>query len=163
MKLLGVRNLVIYSLCGLFATSSSAAILHFYNNPRVEQAFFHVTIEFQGFIYDADTFLGAIKYPVAEAKKVSFVNIEIADELVNKEILEAQLGKAFDYTFTWDNDKTYCSKMVGMALGMQPQPMSFEGTHYLRYYPHWASRTDPGISLDQIHEFGMQHQVQSNP
>lgn len=140
----------------LSSVSASAAVLRFFSNPAVPQALFHVNIEYKGIVYDGDV-RGSEKYPVASAKKETTYEIWIPDELVNQVALESQIGRRFDYTFTWTSEGTYCSKLVGLGLNMKPVPMSFAGTHYLKYYPHWATRNDPGISLDQVWEYGFQN------
>lgn len=143
---------------GLFISlHSGAAVLHFYSNPRVPQPIFHVTLEYKSFIYEADTRAGGRRLPVLHMPLKGHVQIEIADELVNEDALLGQMGLPFDYEFVWDNNKTYCSKLVGIALNMQPKPMTFAGTHYVKYYPEWIHRNDPGISPDDIYEFGLQN------
>jgi hypothetical protein len=145
----------------LFSHSSFAAILHFYDNPNVPQPLFHVTIEYKGYIYDADT-RGSEKYPAYAPKKISKYQIFIEDDFVNEDMLEDQLGRKFDFNFEWHSEKTYCSKLVGLALGIRPIPMSFAGTHYIRFKPHWIERNDPGLSPDDIFEFGMKYGIRLN-
>ncbi|MDG0817874.1 YiiX/YebB-like N1pC/P60 family cysteine hydrolase [Bdellovibrio svalbardensis] len=154
------KNLVFTILSLFLGLQSHAAVLHFYSNPRVPQPLFHVTLEYKSFVYEADTREGGRRLPVGQdVHGPADINIEIPDALVNEEALAAQMGLPFDYNFIWDNNKTYCSKLVGKALNISPQPMSFEGTHYLKYYPKWAERHDPGLSPDQIYEFGLKHAV----
>ena len=136
---------------------ASAAVLHFYKNPRLPQLFFHVSLEFQGLMYEADPRFGGHAVPLAEYKKHSDVQIYINDALIDTEALSSQIGLKFDFDFIWGNDRTYCSELVGLTLKMQPRPMSFAGTHYLDYYPDWIYRQDPGISPEQIYDFGILH------
>lgn len=162
MKIGMKTNLLFGILSILFALQSPAANLRFYSNPRVPQPIFHVTLEYKSYVYEADTREGGRRLSVAEADKKhgpADMTIEISDELVNEVALAGQMGLPFDYSFTWANQKTYCSKLVGLALNMPPQPMSFAGTHYLKYYPEWASRNDPGLSPDQIYAFAMEHAI----
>lgn len=141
----------------LFALQSLGAVLHFYDHPQVKQPLYHVQLEYQGFIYEAEPYNGAHKFPVSKLKDKAKIRIEIPDDLINKAALQDQLGRKFDYEFVWTSEKTYCSKMLGLALGIQPVPMSFAGTHYLDYYPDWIHRNDPGLSPDHIYEFGMKN------
>ena len=140
-----------------FALESFSAVLHFYDHPQVKQPLYHVQLEYQGFMYEAEPYSGAHRFPVSKLKDKAKIRIEIADELINTAALKDQLGRKFDYDFIWTSENTYCSKMLGLALGIQPVPMTFAGTHYLDYHPEWISRNDPGLSPDHIYEFGMKH------
>ena len=148
---------LLYVLClfNFCAISTQAAVLHFYSNPSVPQPLFHVTLEYKNYVYEADTRLGGHRIPLQQVYKLGDIRIEIPDALVNEAALASQMNLPFDFQFVWNNAKTYCSKLVGIALNMEPQPMSFAGTHYLKYYPEWIHRHDPGLSPDQIYEFGM--------
>lgn len=134
-----------------------AATLHFYSHPRVEQSLFHVGIEFQGLFYEADTRFGGRAIDAQKMKSLGDAQIEIPDSLISTPDLKSQMGLAFDYNFVWGDNTTYCSELVGIALGIEPTPMSFVGTHYLKYYPDWVNRNDPGLSPDQIWVWGLKH------
>lgn len=149
------KHFLLIALSLFVSLHSFAAVLHFYSNPKVPQPLFHVTLEYKSFIYEADTRVGGRKFPVLHMPLKGDIQIEIADELVNEDALDSQMGLPFDYEFIWNNNKTYCSKLVGIALSMQPRPMSFAGTHYVKHYPEWIHRNDPGISPDDIYEFGL--------
>lgn len=136
---------------------SHAAVLHFYSHPQVPQPLFHVTLEYRDFVYEADTRAGGRRLPISQVPLKGHYQIQIPDSLVDEPALHSQLGMPFDYKFIWGNNKTYCSELVGIALGMEPKPMSFAGTHYLEYYPEWIHRNDPGLSPDDIYEFGLKH------
>ena len=146
--------LICVSFAPVFAWS---AILHFYNHPRLPQAIYHVGIEYQGHFYEADTREGGRKILVTAMKELGHSQIEIPDILVDEELLHSQLGWPFDYEFRWDNQKTYCSELVGIALNIPTSPVNFANTHYLRFYPDWIHRRDPGISPDAIWLFGLKH------
>lgn len=151
------KQLIAFLLTALGCLEIQAAVLHFYSNPRVPQALFHVTLEYKSYVYEADTRDGGRRLHVSQVKQSGHTRMEIPDSLINEQALMGQLGLPFDYEFIWDNDKTYCSKLVGLALNMEPGPMSFAGTHYVKYYPDWIYRNDPGISPDDIYEFGLKH------
>lgn len=139
---------------------ASAAVVHFYSNPRVPQPLFHVTLEYKSYIYEADPQVGGHRVPVEEYHHDSAVSsIEIPDSLVNEQALDSQMGLSFDFNFIWNNNKTYCAKLVGIALGVPPQPMNFAGTHYVIYHPSWIDRHDPGLSPDQIYDFVKRYAV----
>lgn len=139
-----------------FATGTAqAAIVHFYSYPEVTNLIYHVNIEYQGYIYDADTRVGGIRIRSEYYSNQSDLQVHIPDELINEQALAGQLGLPFDFKFYWDTPKTYCSKMVGIALNMQPQPMTFAGSHYLKYYPDWIHRKDLGLSPEQVLEYAL--------
>ncbi|HEY8269461.1 MAG TPA: hypothetical protein VIG33_01125 [Pseudobdellovibrionaceae bacterium] len=140
-----------------WSCASWAAVLHFYHNPRVPQALFHVALEYQGHLFEADPTFGGRSEPMAQVKKQGDLRIKIADGLINEDALEAELGRAFDFNFEWNNNKTYCAKLVGKALNMKPSPMNFAGTHYAIVHPEWLQRHDLGLSPDQIYEFALGH------
>lgn len=142
-----------------FSVRSFAAVLHFYDHPQVPQPLFHVQLEYQGFIYEAEPREGAHRFPISAHSEAGKIRIEIPDGLVNEAVLKSQLGRAFDYDFIWSSEKTYCSKMLGLALGILPEPMSFAGTHYVEHYPEWIHRSDPGLSPDHIYAFGLKHAI----
>lgn len=152
------RKFLIFFAAVVFFQSgfAAAAVLHFYDNPSVPQPLFHVTLEYKGNMYDADT-RGSGSYPISSAKKISKHQIYIDDSWVDEVALNDQLGRQFDFNFVWDSEKTYCSKLVGKALGISPKPMNFAGTHYIKYKPDWLTRTDPGLSPDDIYEFGLKN------
>ncbi|MNT03497.1 hypothetical protein D3C72_1380370 [compost metagenome] len=116
-----------------------------------------MTLEYKSFVYEADTRLGGHRIPVHQVYKLGDIRMEIPDSLVNEQALASQMGLPFDFQFVWNNQKTYCSKLVGIALNIEPQPMSFAGTHYVKYYPEWIHRHDPGLSPDNIYEFGLKN------
>lgn len=150
------KTLVIVFLL-ITSIRSHAAVLHFYSNPQVPQPLFHVTLEYKDFVYEADTRAGGRRLHINQVAKKGHYQILIPDSLVDEAALFSQLGMPFDYKFIWGNDKTYCSELVGIALGIEPKPMSFAGTHYLEYYPEWIHRNDPGLSPDDIYQFGVTH------
>lgn len=154
----GFRSFILVFACSFVWNSPVwAAVLHFYSNPRVPQALFHVALEYQGNLFEADPTFGGRFEPLSQVKKQGDLRIEIADSLVNEHALATEMGKAFDFNFIWDNDKTYCSKLVGKALNMKPVPMNFAGTHYAIVKPEWLKRHDLGLSPDQIYEFAVRH------
>ncbi|UOF01326.1 hypothetical protein [Bdellovibrio reynosensis] len=145
-----------------WALNTQAAVVHFYSHPQVPQKWFHVALEYKGYLYEADTRVGGRRLPISQVKKKSDETIVISDSLVSEEGLLTQMGLPFDYEFIWNNQKTYCSKLVGIALNMEPTPMTFAGTHYVKYYPHWIHRNDPGLSPDQVYDFAKNVELDSN-
>lgn len=157
MKQIRLFSQIAFCFLVLLSTSAQAAIVHFYSYPEVTSAIFHVNIEYRGYIYDADTRIGGTRIQKNNYYKHSDLQVHIPDSLINEAALDSQLGLPFDFKFVWNSPRTYCSKMVGLALNMEPQPMSFEGTHYLKYYPDWIDRNDPGLSPEQVLEFSEKH------
>lgn len=157
LRIYGSMKSFILILISFISVQSQAAILNFFSNPRVPQPIFHVTLEYKGIVYEADTHDGGRGLPLTAQTPKGDIRVEISDDLINEQELASQMGLPFDYNFVWDNQKTYCSKLVGKALNIQPTPMDFSGTHYVKYYPNWINRHDPGLSPDQIYFFAMDH------
>lgn len=160
-----MKNIFLFIGCIILSgIQAQAATLNFYSNPRVPQTWFHVALEYKGYFYEADPRLGGHRILISAETERPDMQIEISDSLVNEAALQGQMGRAFDFKFIWDNDKTYCAKLVGVALNIPPQSMNFAGTHYVQYYPQWINRHDPGLSPDQIYDFAMEHalSVRSN-
>lgn len=149
--------------CFLCTLPGSAAVLHFYHNPSVPQALFHVALEYKNYFYEADPYEGGRRQPIQNVKEPGDWRIEISDALVDERALLSQMGLPFDFNFIWGNGKTYCSELVGLALKIEPKPMSFAGTHYLKFHPEWIHRHDPGLSPDDIYQFGLEHGVPLTP
>ncbi|HWU44495.1 MAG TPA: hypothetical protein VN132_13685 [Bdellovibrio sp.] len=143
----------------LSALPGNAAVVNFYSNPHVPQPLFHVSLEYKGYQYEADPVKGGIRTLVSQVAERPDIRIAISDDLVDEAALQSQLGLAFDFNFIWNNNKTYCAKLVGIALHIPPQPMNFAGTHYVLYHPDWINRHDPGLSPDQIYEFAQKHEM----
>ncbi|XGC79979.1 hypothetical protein ACES2L_11630 [Bdellovibrio bacteriovorus] len=152
-------KLIAFFVLSFWAINIQAAVVHFYSHPQVPQKWFHVALEYKGYLYEADTRAGGRRLPMSEVKKKSDESIVISDSLISEAGLQTQMGLPFDYEFIWNNQKTYCSKLVGIALQMKPLPMSFAGTHYIKYYPHWIHRNDPGLSPDQVYEFALKRKL----
>lgn len=110
-------------------------------------------------MFEANPQYGGHKQALSKIKKLGDIRIEISDSLINEPALEAEMGKSFDFNFEWDNNKTYCAKLVGKALNMKPTPMNFAGTHYAIFKPDWLKRHDPGLSPDQIYKFAVEHAI----
>jgi hypothetical protein len=153
------KCLFIIAFISFWGLQGHSAVLHFYSNPSVPQPLFHVILEYKSFVYEADTHVGGRRFPAAQLYKAGDIQIEIADTLVDEPALQSQMGLPFDFQFVWDKQGTYCSKLVGIALDIPPVPMDFSGTHYVKYYPDWINRHDPGLSPDHIYDFGIQHAI----
>lgn len=64
--------------------------------------------------------------------------------------IENLLGLPYDFRFAWDNPKaTYCSKLVGQLLEIQPSPMSFETDYWKGREP--LPHGELGLSPDDIY------------
>ncbi|WP_413289920.1 YiiX/YebB-like N1pC/P60 family cysteine hydrolase [Bdellovibrio sp. HCB337] len=59
------------------------------------------------------------------------------------------LGKPYDHGYSWDSDGYYCSKLVGIILGLQPKPMTFDASIWPPSFQKLKGR--PGISPDDVY------------
>ena len=59
------------------------------------------------------------------------------------------IGKPYDQEFSWSDRKIYCSELVGKALGVKPEPMSFASDNWTD--ADRARRGELGLSPDDLH------------
>lgn len=86
-----------------------------------------------------------------------FYKNEITEVLVNDDVADltdAQvnelLGQPYDFKFRWDDHlSSYCSKLVGKLLAIQPLPMRFDGSYFqgIKNLPIG----EPGLSPDGVY------------
>lgn len=114
--------------------------------------FAHTAISFKGQWLQAHPIRG-----------VELVSIELIREMGEiKELLtvtdveeldhlrvQAMLGKPFDHGYLWDDDKIYCSELVGKLLDLPTKPMVFSDSWPL---PYQQLNGLPGLSPDGAYE-----------
>lgn len=65
--------------------------------------------------------------------------------------VDQYLGRAFDYDYSWTDEKIYCAELLAKLLGLEPEPMIFDeklwpGDKYQKL------NGQPGLSPDAIYE-----------
>lgn len=93
---------------------------------------------------------------ISEEELMKIGEIKSVVHLTDKpEITPAQvrpfLGKPYDDEFSWDNDKFYCSEILGILLGIPPEPMTFQSEYWRNRYKHLEGK--PGLSPDDIYRY----------
>lgn len=116
--------------------------------------FIHIAISYRGYWLHSHPFRGVeiVSQDILE-KMGTIKTIVTIPELspLSKSGVEKFLGKPYDPTFSWGDEKIYCSELVAKLLNIDPQPMLFEGKV-------WSERFRPlkgqlGISPDDIFQF----------
>lgn len=59
------------------------------------------------------------------------------------------IGKAYDNTYSWSDDKIYSSELVGKLLNIEPLAMDFSGDYWRGRRP--APEQEKGLSPDDIY------------
>jgi len=77
------------------------------------------------------------------------VVIERETSEISNEEFEKLLGKPYDFGFSWDNDRFYCSELVAKILGISPEPMHFDQALWPPSF--WELEGKPGISPGKIY------------
>lgn len=113
--------------------------------------FAHIAISYQGQWMHAHPRLGVVLQNSNELESLGKIKAVITlpeERLVNLNYLKESLGKAYDRGFAWDDQKIYCSELVGKALGIPPKPMYFDP----RLWPEPYQKLNglPGLSPDDI-------------
>jgi len=60
------------------------------------------------------------------------------------------LGKPYDFGYSWDNGRFYCSELVAKILGIAPEPMHFDPELWPPSF--WSLEGKPGISPGKIYQ-----------
>lgn len=83
------------------------------------------------------------------ARRVILTNPQ-AQSLSRRDV-RSYIGLPFDYSYNWeDPNSTYCSKLVGILLGIDPLPMDFSAEHWSR--SGLSSTHQVGLSPDDIYK-----------
>lgn len=114
--------------------------------------FGHVAVAVPGGWLHSYPYKGVSIEPSLETigKEYELVTREDLPDLEAAEI-EKVLGLPYDSNFVWDDpSSTYCSKLVGKLLGLDPEPMDFTT-------PYWEGREplpqgELGLSPDDLYQ-----------
>lgn len=66
------------------------------------------------------------------------------------ETLKKWLGKPYDSSFSWGNERFYCSELVAKVLGIPPEPMHFDSGLWPPSFQDLEGK--PGISPGKIYQ-----------
>lgn len=113
--------------------------------------FAHVAISYGGKWLHAHPLRGVEIVSQESLEKIgkikAIITISKEDKIPASEVIKL-FGKPYDQSFSWSNEKIYCSELVAKLIRMAPEAMSFEATYWPREYQ--ALNGQPGISPDDI-------------
>ncbi len=113
--------------------------------------FGHLAISYQGQWLHAHPYYGVQLVREADLQKIgtlaALVTVDGHPDL-SPEVVQPLLGKPFDHDYNWDDEKYYCSELVGKLLGLPPQPMDFSAAIWPPEYK--KHQGEPGLSPDGI-------------
>ncbi|AZZ37216.1 hypothetical protein CIK05_10600 [Bdellovibrio sp. qaytius] len=113
--------------------------------------FAHSAISYKGQWLQAHPLHGVELVPIEKIRKMGeikeFVDVAGLEELDEAKV-NAMLGKPFDNDYSWDDDKIYCSELIGKLLGLSPLPMVFSDA-WPKHYQDMNGQ--PGLSPDGVY------------
>lgn len=156
MKSFLILLIFIFGLSALAASTEIAFVEMYHANGKPIQLepngkFAHIAISYQGLWMHAHPRLGVVLQNSKELESLGKIKAVLTvpdDKLVDVTYLKESLGKAYDRGFAWDDQKIYCSELVGKALGMPPKPMYFDPQLWPESYQKLNGL--PGLSPDDI-------------
>jgi hypothetical protein len=77
-------------------------------------------------------------------------NLFAEEPLGAADLVKNWLGKPYDSSFSWGNERFYCSELVAKALGISPEPMHFDPGLWPPSFQDFEGK--PGISPGKIYQ-----------
>lgn len=113
--------------------------------------FAHSAISYKGKWLQAHPYRGVEHVTIDKIQKMGeileYVEVPNLEEL-DEDKVNAMLGKPFDHGYIWDDEKIYCSELIGKLLNLTPTPMVFS-EHWPASYQ--ALNGQPGLSPDGVY------------
>lgn len=114
--------------------------------------FAHSAISYKGQWLQAHPVRGVELVPIERIRQMGEIKetLEVIglEELDEQKVL-SMLGKPFDHGYVWDDEKIYCSELIGKLLGLPTKPMVFSDSWPKQYQDLNGL---PGLSPDGIYE-----------
>lgn len=82
--------------------------------------------------------------PFGEVKEI--LTVEEGRDVTD---IQKWVGLPYDYGFSWDDDRFYCSELIAKVLGIEPEPMHFDPDLWPPSF--WPLEGKPGISPGKIY------------
>ena len=113
--------------------------------------FGHLAISYQGQWLHAYPTNGVEVVTMAKLRRLGRVigAIDVDREPLTEEEVAPFLGRAFDFQYDWDNEKTYCAELIAKLLGLEPKTMTFQGSRWPRQFRR-RNRGRLGLSPDDV-------------
>jgi hypothetical protein len=156
-----MSTLVTFAFVLLAASASDAVEVAFVEmrtaDGRVLQLekngqFAHVAISYKGLWLHAHPFYGVEAVTSERLARVgvikAVVKVSEHDSLDDEEVARF-LGKPYDRSYSWSDEKIYCSELVGKLLRLKPKPMDFSAEAWPAQYRKLNGA--PGLSPDGVY------------
>lgn len=114
--------------------------------------FAHSAISYKGQWLQAHPVRGVELVPIEKIRKMGEIKevLEVPGlEELDEAKVNALLGKSFDHDYLWDDEKIYCSELIGKLLGLPTKPMVFSSAWPAHYQ---AYNGLPGLSPDGVYQ-----------
>ncbi len=135
-------------------------VLQFEKNGQ----FAHTAISYRGQWLQAHPYRGVEVVSYAKLNEMGsitkLVTVSDVPELTPDRV-EKLIGKPFDRYFSWDDDRYYCSELVGKLLNLEPEPMSFDADYWPPDYQKYQDQ--PGLSPDDIYRLLREKGMKERP
>lgn len=119
--------------------------------------FAHSAISYKGQWLQAHPVRGVEHVAIEKIQKmgeiIEIIEVQNLEEL-NEDKVNALLGKPFDHSYIWDDEKIYCSELIAKLLGLAPKPMVFSEAWPVSYQ---ALNGQPGLSPDGVYQILSSH------
>lgn len=142
-----------YQIAFIQKVQANGEVLELENEGR----FSHIAIKYGNRWLHTHPYLGVVlAEDVSEMGKiVEILMVEAFVRVSIEQFIEEHLGKKYDLEFNWaENERLYCSELVGKFLGLEPRPMDFSTMFWQKYEEKRGVKLPsgaPGLSPDGIH------------
>lgn len=113
--------------------------------------FSHIAISYKGKWLHAHPYRGVELVSKNELEKMGEIKLTIKisnSSSIHPAVVKSFLGKPYDPSFSWSDDKIYCSELIAKILNIDPAPMNFDSAFWPQKYK--ALQGELGISPDDI-------------
>jgi hypothetical protein len=112
--------------------------------------FAHIAIAYRGRWLHAHPYRGVELVDTPQLEKMGYpvlVSLPGTPDLTSQQ-MTLYLNKPYDADFTWESEGYYCSKLAGVLLGIEPEPMKFEAD----IWKNRKHKNGLGLSPDDLFE-----------
>ncbi len=108
----------------------------------------HTAISYQGLWLQAHPWRGVelVAKNIIEQMGIIAEVIDLPETTLEPQQVEQMIGLPFDRQYLWDDEKIYCSELVGKLLDLETNPMFFDPQIWPAEFQHFNGK--PGLSPD---------------
>ena len=124
--------------------------------------FAHMAISYHGNWLHSHPYRGVEIISQEELEKIGNIKAIVAIpeiDSLNESLVDNYLGKPYDSSFSWSDDKIYCSELIAKILKINPLPMKFESKFWPEKFHKLKGKF--GISPDDIFKYLKKHGYQN--